>query len=89
VEKRGRKTVKVSSKGWVVLPASLRRKYGIKAGTLIDIVEENNKIKLIPVTKNPVQACYGKYAEHPSLLKELREEREKEKEREEKKTLRY
>jgi len=37
-------SAKVSAKGWIVIPASLRRKYGIKPGSIIKIGEENNKI---------------------------------------------
>ncbi len=80
---------KVSAKGWIVIPASLRRKYGIKPGSIIKIGEENNKIVLEPERENPVEECFGKYANKASLTKALLRERDEEKKREEKKSLRF
>jgi len=81
-------TAKVSAKGWIVIPAFLRRKYGIKPGSLVKIREEDNKIVLEPEKKNPVEECFGKYAREVSLTEALLKERKEEKSREEKKALR-
>jgi AbrB family looped-hinge helix DNA binding protein len=40
----------ITVKGQIVIPASLRRKYGIKAGTKIQIYDEGDRIILKPVT---------------------------------------
>lgn len=42
--------VTVSSRGYIVLPASLRKEMNIKAGTKILLHREENKIILQPVT---------------------------------------
>jgi AbrB family looped-hinge helix DNA binding protein len=41
--------VKVSSKGQIVLPAEIRRKYGIEAGSELDVVEWAGTLYLLPV----------------------------------------
>ena len=40
----------ITVKGQIVIPASLRRKYGIKAGTKILIYDDEERIILKPVT---------------------------------------
>jgi len=75
----------VSAKGWVVIPAPLRHRFGIKPGSRVKIEEANNKIILVPEGTSPVQECFGKFSDKPSLTKALLKEREEEKEREEKK----
>ena len=82
-------TAKVSAKGWVVIPASLRRKYGIKPGSRVKIEEEGNRIVLEPDIKNPVEECFGKYSTRISLTEVLLQEREEERKREEKKIFRF
>ncbi len=42
--------VTVSSRGYIVLPAKLRKEMSIKAGTKILLHKEDNKIILQPVT---------------------------------------
>jgi AbrB family looped-hinge helix DNA binding protein len=42
--------VTVSSRGYIVLPASIRKEMNIKAGTKILLHKEENKIILQPVT---------------------------------------
>ena len=79
---------KVSTKGWIVIPASLRKKFGIKPGTRIGVEEKNGKIVLNPESVNPIQECFGKFPHKPSLTKALLEERKLEKKREEKKETR-
>jgi AbrB family looped-hinge helix DNA binding protein len=74
---------KVSSKGWVVIPVTLRRRYGLKPGMMVEFQEEGDKIILIPEIQDPIEALYGKLAEQSSLTKALLEERAQELEREE------
>jgi AbrB family looped-hinge helix DNA binding protein len=74
---------KVSSKGWVVIPALLRKRFGIEPGTSIEFQEIGERIVLIPESKDPVDALYGKLAGKRSLTKALLEERTKEMRREE------
>ena len=75
---------KVSAKGWVVIPAPLRKKYGIKPGTTVEIKDADGKIVLLPDVWNPVEEVYGMLADSgPSLTEELLAERAKDLEREE------
>ena len=42
---------RVTAKGQIVIPAELRRKYGIKSGTRIVITDNGDSITLKPVTE--------------------------------------
>lgn len=78
------KRAKVSAKGWVVIPAPLRKKYGIEPGTTVEIKDANGKIVLLPNVQNPVEEAYGMLADGGlSLTEELLAERAKDLEREE------
>lgn len=51
----------VSSKGQIVIPASIRRRLGIKQGTRILIEEKDNKIILKPITRAYVHSLRRKF----------------------------
>jgi AbrB family looped-hinge helix DNA binding protein len=72
----------VTSKGQVVIPAMIRRKLGIEAGTYlqIDIDEQAKKIILTPITREFVHYIRGKYR-GKGLMKALLAEKQQEKER--------
>ena len=69
---------KVSAKGWVVIPAVLRKRFGIEPGASIEFREVGEKILLIPENRDPVEAFYGKLSDKVSLTDALLEERTKE-----------
>ena len=73
-------TVTVSQKGWVVIPAEIRRRHGWKPGTRVNIVEYAGFISLQPVLKNPEEEGWGalKKAGRRSLLTALKEARAEE-----------
>lgn len=73
----------VSSKGQLVVPARVRRKYGIKPGTKVRFIERGNEILLQPVTKEYVRSLCGLLKSETSMSKALLQERAKDKEREE------
>jgi len=50
---------KVSTKGQIVIPALLRRKYGIKAGTKFIVTDDGEAIILKPVTEQYLKALQG------------------------------
>ena len=52
-------TATVSEKGWVVIPKSLRDKYGIKKGDKVAIVEGEGLLKIIPMPDDPIAAGWG------------------------------
>lgn len=68
-------------KGQIVIPASLRRKYGIKDGTKIIITDIGDAIVLKPVTEQYLRNLQGSL-KGKGGLKVLLEERAKDKGRE-------
>ena len=49
----------VSSKGQIVIPAALRDKMGIKAGTRVAIQREENHLVLQPITEAFIESLVG------------------------------
>lgn len=68
----------VTTKGQLVIPARLRKRFGIKKGTLVSFVEENGHIVLQPVTGEFIRGLRGSLKSGPSALDHLLEERERE-----------
>jgi AbrB family looped-hinge helix DNA binding protein len=78
-------TAYVTSKGRLIVPPSIRRRYGIKPGTRIFFLEEGNRIIFQPVTKKYISSFCGIFKLKPgekSVVQELIEERRAEKEKE-------
>jgi len=76
-------TLTVSSKGWIVIPAELRKKYHLTPGTEVVIVDYGGVLSIIPAMKDLIKAGRGLLKDLPSLTKDLLEERRKERKREE------
>ena len=75
-------TVTVSQKGWVVIPAELRRKYKWKPGDRVRVVDYGGVISLMPVMRNPEDEGFGILkGRGGSLLKALKQERAQERRR--------
>ena len=68
-------------KGQIVIPASLRRKYGIKNGTKIIVTDIGDAIVLKPVTEQYLRNLQGSLKGRGGL-KVLQEERRKDKDKE-------
>ena len=78
-------TAYVTSKGQLVVPSSIRRRFGIKPGTRINFVEEGDRIIFQPVTKEYINSFCGVFKQKPgekSVVAELIEERRAEKAKE-------
>ncbi len=76
----------VTSKGQLVIPAKLRRKYNIKTGTRINFIEDNGKIILQPVTREYIASFRGIFKRKPGekpVTQELIEEHAEEVRRDE------
>ena len=73
----------VTSKGQLVVPARLRRKYGIKPGTKICFIERDNEIVFQPVTREYIRSVCGMLKSEASVTQELLRERARDKEHEE------
>ena len=76
-------TAYVTSKGQLVIPARLRRRYGIKPGTKVCFVERDHEILFQPVTKEYIRSVCGMLKSDTSVTQELLKERVRDKEREE------
>jgi AbrB family looped-hinge helix DNA binding protein len=74
---------KVSTKGWVVIPAALRRRYRLQPGTVVEFREEGEKLFIVPSSLDPVEALFGKLAGPVSLTEALIHDRAVELKREE------
>lgn len=57
-----------TSKGQLVIPAELRRKHGIEAGTKVKILEDQfGRIVLQPITEDYIDRVMGSLAKGPDL----------------------
>lgn len=70
----------VTSKGQLVIPSRLRKKFGIKPGTRVNFFEDKDGIKIIPVTAEVIEKNKGFLDTGGKLLKALLEEKKKERE---------
>ena len=76
---------RASSKGQIVIPAPLRRKYGIRKGTRIRISEEHGEIVLRPITLRSVERALDRLQgslKGSGMLQELMDERRRDREKE-------
>lgn len=75
-------TAVVTVKGQIVVPANIRRKYGIKKGTRVVIIEEHNGFMVMPLDKKYFEQFAGILPTKGKATKSLLAERRKERERE-------
>jgi AbrB family looped-hinge helix DNA binding protein len=71
--------VTVSSRGRILIPIEMRKKYGIKTGTRIVFINEGESIQLQPITREYVHSLREKYR-GMGLLKALIADRKCERE---------
>lgn len=71
---------RVSSKGQIVLPSELRKRFGIEAGDDLGIVEWGGAVFLVPVPEDPVAAARGILKESPLTWEQYRADRRAEEE---------
>jgi AbrB family looped-hinge helix DNA binding protein len=68
----------VTTKGQLVIPSKLRRKYSIKEGTQVAFLEQENRLVLQPLTAEFIRSLRGSLSGGPSALDYLLEERKRE-----------
>jgi AbrB family looped-hinge helix DNA binding protein len=68
----------VTTKGQLVIPVRLRRRFGIKKGTLVSFAEDKGRIIVQPVTREFIRGLRGSLEGGPSALDHLIEERKRE-----------
>ena len=72
----------VSAKGWIVIPAQLRRKYELKPGARVVLVDYGGVLSIIPAMDNPVEEAAGLFKDKSPLTDTLLEEHARERARE-------
>ena len=71
----------ISNKGWVVIPAELRKKYNLAPGTEVTLVDYGGVLTIVPVMADPIKKGRGLLKGQPSLTTVLKQDRELEKKR--------
>lgn len=71
-------SMRVSSKGWVVIPAELRERYKLQAGSVVEVVDYGGVLAIVPIDENPIDASSGMLAGGSSLTQALLEEHSRE-----------
>ena len=70
----------VTTKGQLVIPSKLRRKYAIRKGTQVAFLEEQNRLVLQPLTPEFIRSLRGSLKGEPSAMKILQDERKRDRE---------
>ena len=70
----------VTTKGQLVIPSRLRRKLGIRKGTQVIFMEDNERLILQPLTPEFIRGLRGSLKGGPSALEFLLGDRERERE---------
>lgn len=79
----------VSSKGQVVIPRELRKKYGIKPAKKVEVTEIDDRICVIPLPADPIKEARGMLKMRKRATQILFEERRRDKKLEEKRVKRW
>jgi AbrB family looped-hinge helix DNA binding protein len=74
--------VRLSQKGWVVIPAAMRKKYELKPGAYLQVVDYGGVLAIVPAFKNPIRDGAGMLKGGESLTQAVVKEHRKERERE-------
>lgn len=64
-------TLTVSTKGWVVIPVELRKKYGLTPGAQVQVVDYGGVLALVPLPENPIREAVGMLKGSSSLVQAL------------------
>ena len=73
-------TAVVTTKGQIVIPVKIRRRYGIKNGSKVAFIEQEGKLMVQPLDKDYFNNLAGILGEKGKMLKSLMEDKKKERE---------
>jgi AbrB family looped-hinge helix DNA binding protein len=79
-----RSSAVISSKGQIVIPATLRKRYSLKEGMTVLFQEDQGRLMLVPSNYDAIFALGGSLGEYPleeDLVEERRSERDRENQR--------
>lgn len=65
----------ISNKGWVVIPAEMRKKYRLNPGTEVVIVDYGGVLAIVPAMRDPVKQGRGLLKDLSPLKEEVKRER--------------
>ena len=77
------KEATLTSKGQLVVPADIRKRYGLKQGTKVYFIEREGEIVFQPVTKEYIRSLCGILTSETPVTKELLKERARDRAHEE------
>lgn len=60
-------TVTVSSKGQLVIPEKIRKKYNITKGTKLELIDIGDEIVLVCLSENPLKHLRGMFSTNRSV----------------------
>lgn len=64
-------TSTLSEKGWIVIPLELRKRYGLKKGDKVHVIDYGGVISIVPAVTSPIMESYGLLKGKTSLVQEL------------------
>ncbi|MDI6603449.1 MAG: AbrB/MazE/SpoVT family DNA-binding domain-containing protein, partial [Patescibacteria group bacterium] len=73
-------TTVVTTKGQIVIPSKIRRRYGIKKGTRVCLIEQGGDIVIRPITDEYIEKMAGSLGTKGRVLKTFLEEKKRERE---------
>ena len=71
-------TAVVTTKGKIVIPVSIRRKYGIKNGSKVAFIEQEGKLIVQPLNKDYFNNLAGILGEKGKMFKSFMDNKKKE-----------
>ena len=75
----------LSTKGQIVIPARIRRKYGLRPKSKVEIFDIEGQIILCPLPEDPIEAAEGFLTSEKPVSEMMREARTEERDFEERK----
>jgi len=74
-------TLTLSGKGWVVIPQELRRRYGLKKGDRVHVVDYGGVMSIVPASESPIDSTEGMLRGKKSLVQALIKSRQEDADR--------
>ncbi len=74
-------TSTLSEKGWIVIPQELRKRYRLKKGDRVHVIDYGGVISIVPASKAPIKNTLGMLKGDTSLVKALQKSRRQDEER--------
>src|SRR3990170_8805803 len=81
IEDQEMATATISGKGWIVIPRSLRERYGLKKGNRVHVIDYGGVISIVPAAEAPIRNSLGMLKGKTSMVKELARSRRQDAER--------